>query len=136
MCARTRSAVRCSRSYSLSVRHSRTAARPHAHRDSCTGETHLGVSSISPSSQDRQGEQFMKRTLSLFALAVCVVSTANTAGAQASHTYTGAKACGMCHKTAKQGGQFGIWEKTKHAQAYTTLTTQKANDIAKDKGFT
>ena len=79
----------------------------------------------------------MKRTLSLLALAACVVSATNTAGAQgAGHTYTGAKACGMCHKTAKQGGQFGIWEKTKHAQAYTTLTTKAANDIAKAKGFT
>ena len=79
----------------------------------------------------------MKRTLSLLALAACVVSTANIAGAQAAgHTYVGAKACSMCHKTEKQGGQFGIWAKTKHAQAYTTLTTKAANDIAKAKGIT
>jgi hypothetical protein len=78
----------------------------------------------------------MKRTLSLIALAACVVSVANAAGAQAGHTYTGAKACGMCHKTEKQGSQLGVWEKSRHAQAYTTLTTPKANDIAKAKGFT
>lgn len=78
----------------------------------------------------------MKRTLSLLALAAGMAFTATMAGAQAAHTYVGAKACGMCHKTEKQGGQFGIWEKTKHAQAYTTLTTQAANDIAKAKGIT
>lgn len=79
----------------------------------------------------------MKRTFSLLALAACAVSTANMAGAQAAaHTYVGAKACGMCHKSEKSGNQLGIWQKSKHAQAYTTLTTQKANDIAKAKGIT
>jgi hypothetical protein len=79
----------------------------------------------------------MKRTLSLLALAACVVSTANMAGAQAAaHTYVGVKACGVCHKAEKTGGQLGIWQKTKHAQAYTTLTTLAANDIAKAKGIT
>lgn len=79
----------------------------------------------------------MKRVLSLLTLAACAVLAANAAGAQAAtHTYTGARACGMCHKTEAQGGQLVIWEKSKHSQAYTTLTTPAANDIAKAKGLT
>ena len=79
----------------------------------------------------------MKRTFSLLALAACVVSTANMAGAQAAeHTYVGAKACGMCHKSEKSGNQLGIWQQSKHAQAYTTLTTPAADKIAKTRGAT
>jgi Cytochrome c554 and c-prime len=79
----------------------------------------------------------MKRTLSLLALAACAVSATNTAGAQgAAHTYVGVKGCGICHKSEKSGNQLGIWQKTKHAQAYTTLTTVAANNIAKAKGIT
>lgn len=76
----------------------------------------------------------MKRTLSVLALAACAVSAANIAEAQA-HAYTGAKTCGMCHRTPVQGSQLSIWEKSKHATAYTTLTTQAATDIAKAKGL-
>lgn len=42
----------------------------------------------------------------------------------------------MCHKTEKQGNQLGVWQKSKHAEAYNTLTTAKANEIAKSKGIT
>ena len=80
----------------------------------------------------------MKRTLSLLALAACVVSPAfQMAGAQAAaHAYVGVKGCGICHKSEKSGNQLGIWQKSKHAEAYTTLTTPAANDIAKAKGIT
>lgn len=50
--------------------------------------------------------------------------------------FIGTKACGMCHKTEKQGEQLGIWEKSEHAKAYKTLLTDEANNIAKEKGFT
>lgn len=49
--------------------------------------------------------------------------------------YVGVKICAACHKTEKQGKQFDIWKASKHAQAYTTLTTAKANEIAKSKGL-
>ena len=51
------------------------------------------------------------------------------------HGYVGAETCGMCHKTEKQGNQYGIWQKSLHAQAYKTLQTEKADKIAKEKGF-
>lgn len=41
----------------------------------------------------------------------------------------------MCHKTEKQGSQQSIWKNSKHSQAFVTLKTEKANQIAKEKGF-
>jgi hypothetical protein len=49
--------------------------------------------------------------------------------------FIGTSACGMCHKTEKQGSQLSIWQNSKHAQAYLTLQTEKADQIAKEKGF-
>lgn len=48
--------------------------------------------------------------------------------------YVGSKTCGMCHKTEKQGQQLKIWSDSKHSQAYKTLLTPKADEIAKAKG--
>ena len=50
--------------------------------------------------------------------------------------YVGVEKCGMCHKTEKQGKQLSIWQGSKHAEAYKTLQTEKADKIAKEKGFT
>lgn len=55
--------------------------------------------------------------------------------AQNGHTYIGAEACAMCHKTEKQGSQLSIWQNSKHSKAFETLKTEKANQIAKEKGF-
>ena len=54
----------------------------------------------------------------------------------AQHSYVGAETCGMCHKSEKAGQQLVIWQKSLHAQAYKTLQTEKADKIAKEKGFT
>lgn len=79
----------------------------------------------------------MKHTGFLLSLVTCgVVAAASPVAAQAGHAYAGVKACGMCHKTEKQGLQLSIWEGSKHAKAYTTLTTPAANEIAKAKGIT
>lgn len=53
----------------------------------------------------------------------------------AQNKYVGVKQCSMCHKTDKQGKQFDIWSKSKHAGAFKTLTTPAADKIAADKGF-
>lgn len=55
--------------------------------------------------------------------------------AQTDHSFIGVSACGICHKTEKQGSQLSIWQGSKHAQAYLTLQTEKADQIAKEKGF-
>lgn len=54
---------------------------------------------------------------------------------QNGHTYEGVKSCTMCHKTEKQGSQLSIWENSGHSKAYETLKTDKANQIAAEKGF-
>lgn len=51
------------------------------------------------------------------------------------HGFIGASACGMCHKSEKQGSQLSIWQESQHAQAYNTLKTEKADEIAATKGF-
>lgn len=53
----------------------------------------------------------------------------------AQNKYVGVKQCSMCHKTDKQGKQFDIWSKSKHAGAFKTLGTPAADKIAADKGF-
>jgi hypothetical protein len=55
--------------------------------------------------------------------------------AQTEHGYEGAEACGMCHKTEKQGSQLSIWQNSSHSKAYETLKSEEANKIANDKGF-
>ncbi|MEO8230673.1 MAG: cytochrome c family protein [Ignavibacteriota bacterium] len=55
--------------------------------------------------------------------------------AQDGNTYVGAETCGMCHKTEKQGSQFSIWQNSAHSKAFETLKTEKANQIAAEKGF-
>ena len=55
--------------------------------------------------------------------------------ATAQNKFVGTKSCFMCHQTEKQGKQKDIWLKTAHAGAYKTLTTAKADEIAKAKGI-
>ena len=79
----------------------------------------------------------VNRTLALLSLGACAITAPILTGAQeTSHSYVGVKACSLCHKGEKKGDQFGIWEKSKHAQAYEVLTTPAADDIAKAKGLT
>ena len=58
----------------------------------------------------------------------------STNNAQGKFGYEGVQVCGMCHKTEKSGNQLKIWQESKHAQAYKTLMTAKADEIAKKKG--
>jgi hypothetical protein len=52
-------------------------------------------------------------------------------------SYVGAAKCAkMCHKSAKQGEQLPIWEKSKHADAYKALATPAALETAKKAGVT
>lgn len=76
----------------------------------------------------------MKRAFMLVAVAAIVLPAASMR-AQAP-THVGVAGCGPCHKTEKSGNQIGVWEKTQHAKAFTTLTTPKAVEIATAKGIT
>ena len=51
------------------------------------------------------------------------------------HQYIGVQACGMCHKKAKTGDQLKQWQESRHAQAFATLATEKAQTIATERGI-
>jgi hypothetical protein len=53
----------------------------------------------------------------------------------AQNKYIGVKNCTMCHKTDKQGKQLDIWKNSGHSKAFQTLTTKKADEIAKAQGL-
>ncbi|MBZ0199647.1 MAG: cytochrome c family protein [Ignavibacteriaceae bacterium] len=53
----------------------------------------------------------------------------------AQNKFVGVDACGMCHKSEKQGKQLDIWKSSQHSKAYETLKSEKADAIAKEKGF-
>ncbi len=53
----------------------------------------------------------------------------------AQQSFVGVQTCTMCHKSEKQGKQLSIWENSQHSKAYETLLTEKADKIAKEKGF-
>ncbi|MFN8093104.1 MAG: multiheme c-type cytochrome [Vicinamibacteria bacterium] len=50
--------------------------------------------------------------------------------------YTGAAACGACHRGAASGHQLSLWRMSPHAQAYSALATPKAAEIARKMGVT
>lgn len=74
---------------------------------------------------------FIRILVALISLPILIISAQTE-----QRGFIGTSACGMCHKTEKQGSQLSIWQNTKHAQAYLTLQTEKADQIAKEKGFT
>ncbi len=44
--------------------------------------------------------------------------------------YVGTRKCKTCHKKEKIGNQYKIWKESKHAEAYKTLLTEKADSIS------
>jgi len=48
--------------------------------------------------------------------------------------YVGAAACGECHQGPQGGYQLSLWRMSPHAQAYASLATPKAAEIAKTMG--
>ncbi len=48
---------------------------------------------------------------------------------------TGSQKCGECHSLKINGNQQVVWENSKHAQAYSSLLTQRATDFAAKNGL-
>ena len=53
----------------------------------------------------------------------------------AQNKFVGVNTC-ACHNLAKQGKQVDVWKKTKHAEAFTVLKSDKAAEYAKAKNIT
>lgn len=49
--------------------------------------------------------------------------------------YTGVAGCAACHTGPQMGFQFSKWRTSKHAQAYASLGTPQARDIARQMGL-
>jgi hypothetical protein len=73
---------------------------------------------------------FIRILIALISLPILIISAQTE-----QRGFIGSSACGMCHKTEKQGNQLSIWQSSSHAQAYKTLQTEKADQIAVEKGF-
>jgi hypothetical protein len=71
----------------------------------------------------------------LIVQALCItLPTENNS--QSKYKYVGANTCvGVCHRSEEQGNQYVIWNESKHAGAYKTLQTTKADSIASALGF-
>ncbi len=77
----------------------------------------------------------MKRVIPVLSI-IFVVSVFFTVMAySAEPEYVGVKKCKMCHKGASKGEQYEIWSQSKHAKAFETLQSEKALQIAKEKGL-
>jgi len=74
--------------------------------------------------------QYYRLILTLFSVVLIFSSTVS-----AQNKFVGVKTCSMCHKSEKQGKQFDIWKNSEHSKAFQTLTTNKADEIAKAKGL-
>jgi len=78
----------------------------------------------------------MIKTITLFLILIPVICLFSQTETSKKHSYVGVQVCAPCHKTEKQGMQLDIWQKSNHSNAFKTLQTEKANTIAKEKGFT
>lgn len=76
----------------------------------------------------------MKKTVSISIIFTILLFSFSTILAQDKNTFIGVKKCSMCHKKDKSGNQLKIWKDSKHANAFKTLQTAKADSIATAKG--
>lgn len=78
----------------------------------------------------------MKRfSVAMAVSAILGLVTVLSASAASDHMYVGVDGCKMCHKKVEKGDQYGAWLKSKHAQAYATLASEKAKEVAAAKGI-
>lgn len=80
-------------------------------------------------------EEKMLSKLSLISFLVVTILVGYSYGQdKKANSFVGADACGMCHKTDKQGKQLDIWKNSKHSQAFKVLQSEKADTIAAGLG--
>ena len=74
------------------------------------------------------------KAMRILILVALVSLLAGPAFAADEFTYTGVKKCKTCHKPEKIGGQYGIWEASSHAKAFTDLSCEAGLAKAKSLG--
>jgi len=73
--------------------------------------------------------------LTWIAMAIGLAVAVGSGVARAEPKYVGADKCKTCHKKELIGDQYGIWEKSPHAKAFETLKSDKAKQVAAEKGI-
>ncbi len=71
----------------------------------------------------------MKKSLLVFLAAGFVAAMFLSQSVASAAQYVGTKKCRMCHMSKSKGAQFSVWEGSRHAGAYQTLTSDKAKEI-------
>jgi hypothetical protein len=74
-------------------------------------------------------------TLLITCAVLVLVGPAASEEKEMQRMYVGVDKCKMCHKSAAQGEQYGIWLKSPHAKAYEALAGDQAKAIAKERGI-
>ncbi len=68
-------------------------------------------------------------------LALLIVMAGVGQNVAGDHAYIGAQKCKMCHNSAAKGAQYTKWTEAMHSEAFATLGTDKAKEIASAKGI-
>ncbi len=77
----------------------------------------------------------MLRMMTIAVAMMCLLAGPAFAGGPAGeHKYGGVKKCRSCHKKEPIGNQIGSWEKTTHATAFQTLSSEQAKEWATEAG--
>jgi len=66
---------------------------------------------------------------------VATLVPAPAATAAAGNKFIGASKCANCHKAEAVGNQMGKWTESKHSKAFEALASDRAKEIAKEKGI-
>lgn len=74
----------------------------------------------------------MKKVIMVSFLAILIFIA--LLAAQGNFTYVGASKCAICHRTEKQGEQYPLWEKSKHATSFQALSSPQAVTYAQSAG--
>jgi Cytochrome c554 and c-prime len=68
-------------------------------------------------------------------MTIALGSLLAASAAAAEPKYVGVQDCARCHKKEMIGDQYGVWKKSKHANAMDALKSDKAKKIAAEKGL-
>lgn len=74
------------------------------------------------------------RVLTLVLIVMVVVGLTSQAQVKVENKYVGVKMCSMCHKAEKTGNQYGVWQKSKHAEAVQDADRSEGSRDRQSKG--
>ena len=77
----------------------------------------------------------MKRSVSLFILALGLLIGTRSGAAPKKPVYVGVRVCGTCHNGPTMGHQYSKWLMSKHARGYAALSLPESREIAKVSGI-